>query len=211
VKLRGTPWREARLVVVDVETTGLDPRADQVISFAAVPIDGARIVAGATVYGLVRPDRDVPAASIEIHGIRPHDLDGAPPAGEAFGLLADAMRGRELIAHAGWVERAFLARPLRRHGVRIPRTPLDTAELWRLLCIERDHRDPGFRRLSIVAEGLGLPAHHPHHARGDALTTAQVFLALATHLERYGRRTVGNLRAAHRQVRGYRMFHAAGT
>jgi DNA polymerase III subunit epsilon len=206
---RRTPWREARFVAVDLETTGLDPRRDQVISFAAVPIEDARIVAAEAVYGLVRPDREVPGTSIEIHGIRAQDLADAPPAEVAFEALAEAMRGRELIAHAAWVERSFLVRPLRGYGVRVPRNPLDTAELWRFLCVEREHRDPGFRRLGVVADALGLPVHHPHHARGDALTTAQVFLALATHLERCGRSTVGALRSARRQVQGFRMFHPA--
>jgi DNA polymerase III subunit epsilon len=31
---------------------------------------------------------------------------------------------------------------------------------------------------------MGLPVHTPHHALGDAFTTAQLFLALATRLER---------------------------
>ena len=37
--------------------------------------------------------------------------------------------------------------------------------------------------LGGLARSLGLPVHRPHHADGDALTTAQVFIALATHLE----------------------------
>lgn len=207
---RWTAWREASLAVVDLETTGLDPRTDQVISFASVPIEGGRIVAGGAVYGLVRPERDVPAASIEIHGIRPQDLLDAPPADAAFDALADAVRGRELVAHSAWVERAFLTRPLRRRGVRVPRAVLDTSAMWRLLQIERTHRDPGLIRLGAIAEGLGLPVHNPHHALGDALTTAQVFLALATHLEAGGRRTVGRLRAADRAVRGFRWFNPPG-
>jgi len=207
---RWTAWREARLAVVDLETTGLDPGADQVISFAAVPIDRGRIVAGRAVYGLVRPERDVPASSIEIHGIRPQDLLDAPTADTAFGVLADAVRGRELVAHAAWVERAFLTDPLRKRGIRVPRTMLDTSAMWRLLCIERQHRDPGLVRLGAIAEDLGLPVHHPHHALGDALTTAQVFLALATHLEARGRHTLGRLRAADRAVHGFRWFNPPG-
>ena len=38
-----TPWREAGYAVVDLETTGLDPKQDEIISFAAVPIDAGRI------------------------------------------------------------------------------------------------------------------------------------------------------------------------
>ena len=207
---RWTPWREAALVAVDVETTGLDPQTDQVISFAAVPIDAGRVAPGRSVYGLVQPDREVPATSIEIHGIRPKDLTGAPEAGAAFETLADAVRGRDVIAHAAWIERAFLGGPLRRYGIRMPRTLLDTSALWRLLTIERDHRDPGTRQLGAIAEELGLPVHDPHHALGDALTTAQVFLALATHLERHGRTTVGNLRGAENAVRGFRWLNPSG-
>ena len=73
MRARG-PWREARLVTVDVETTGLNPELDRVISFGAVPIVRGRIVSGDAVYGLVNPQRDLPAESIVIHGIRPQDL-----------------------------------------------------------------------------------------------------------------------------------------
>jgi DNA polymerase-3 subunit epsilon len=181
-------WREARLVAVDVETTGLDPRRDEVISFAAVPIDGGRVVAAGAVRGLVRPSSPPAAASVEIHGLRAADLAAAPPPEEALAPLAEALRGRVPVAHAAWVERSFL-RPL---GVGMPRRVLDTALLWRALCVERGEGDPGWRPLAEVAARLGLPAHRSHDAEGDALTTAQAFLALATHLESRGR---GSLRA----------------
>ena len=49
-------------------------------------------------------------------------------------------------------------------------------------------------RLSDLARSLGLPVHRPHHADGDALTTAQAFIALATHLEAFeSPPTVGSL------------------
>jgi DNA polymerase III epsilon subunit-like protein len=47
--------------------------------------------------------------------------------------------------------------------------------------------------LTALAEELGLPVHRPHAADGDALTTAQVFLALATELDRSEPQTVGSL------------------
>jgi DNA polymerase-3 subunit epsilon len=189
-------WREARLVAVDIETTGLDPRSDRVISFGAVPIEAGRIVAGASVYGLVNPERDLPAESIVIHGIREQDLRDAPSAPEALRPLADALRGAEVVAHAEWVERGFLSKPLRGLGVRLPRTLIDTAQLYRLWEVEQHRPDPHLRALSAIADDLGLPIHRPHHALGDALTTAQVFLALATHLEHIGRDTVRKLRSA---------------
>jgi DNA polymerase III subunit epsilon len=202
-----TPWRLARFAAVDVETTGLDPRRDEVLSFAAVPVECGRILAGGIVTGLVRPQAPPPASSIEIHGLRAADLAAAPPASEAFAPLAAALGGRIPIAHAAWVEREFLRPRLRAVGFALPRRIVDTAVLWRALCIKRGDGDPGWCALSAVAAGLELPSHRPHVAEGDALTTAQAFLALATHLERSGRGTVRTLTGAARGVRAYRLWH----
>lgn len=195
-------WRSARFAIVDLETTGLDPRRDEVLSFAMVPIERGRIVAGGTVTGLVRPANAPPASSIEIHGLRAADLAAAPPAPEALAPLAAALRGRVAVAHAAWVERDFL-RP--RLGSSLPRRFVDTAVLWRALCIARGEGDPGWCSLSALAAALELPAHRPHVAEGDALTTAQAFLALATHLESRGRGSVRALTGARRRVRAHRL------
>jgi DNA polymerase III subunit epsilon len=203
---RGPSWREARFVAVDVETTGLDPSRDEVVSFAAVPIEGGRVIARGTVRGLVRPGSPPPGGSIEIHGLRAADLAAAPPSEQALAPLAAALRGRIPVAHAAWVERSFL----RPRGVGMPRRILDTAVLWRALCLERGEGDPGTLALSDIAARLGLPAHRSHDAEGDALTTAQAFLALATHLESHGRGTVRALAGARWQLRAWRLWHGSG-
>ena len=48
-------------------------------------------------------------------------------------------------------------------------------------------------QLEAAARALDLPAHRPHRADGDALTTAQVFLALASRLDRVEAQTVESL------------------
>ena len=200
-------WRAARFVAIDVETTGLDPRRDEIISFAAVPVEAGRIASGEAVSGLVRPRLGPAAGSVEIHGLRPVDLEAAAPAPDALAPLLPALRGRIPVAHAAWVERGFLAPPLRELGVRWPRRTIDTAVLWRLLCIDRGLDDPGWCALGSVVSAVGLPSHRPHEAEGDALTAAQLFLALATHLEGHGHRTVRALAEAERHVRGWRLWH----
>jgi DNA polymerase-3 subunit epsilon len=201
-------WRTADLVVIDVETTGLDLGSDRVISYAAVPVEQGQIRPGGTVYQLVNPGRPLGEESVRIHGILAADLADAPSGKEAFAPLAAAVRGHLPVAHAAWVERAFLGRALRAHRVRLPRRMLDTAALYRLLLIIRDGRDPGPPALRALATELGLPVHAPHHARGDALTTAQAFLALATHLEALGRGSIRSLRSAERIIRDRGRFNA---
>jgi DNA polymerase III subunit epsilon len=198
VRLRGSPsWREARFIAIDVETTGLDPQRDEVISFAGIPIESARIIMSEAVHGLVRPHAAFTGASTEIHGLRDYDLAGAPSAPDALAPLAALMPGRIPVVHAQWVERTFL----RKAGCPLPRRIVDTAVLWRLLRMERGERDPGTCSLSTIAWRLGLPAHRPHTAEGDTLTAAQVFLAMATHLEAHGRTTVRALMRARRDLR----------
>jgi DNA polymerase III subunit epsilon len=202
-----TPWREAPFAVVDVETTGLDPRRDEVISFAAVPVEGGRVVATGVVAGLVRPASSPAAASVEIHGLRAADLAAAPEGPAALAPLVPALESRIPVVHVAWVERAFLGPRLRELGFALPRRVIDTALLWRVLCMARGDGDPGYRSLEAVATGLGLPSHRPHEAEGDALTTAQAFLALATHLEAHQRVTVGRLARARWEVRAWELWN----
>jgi DNA polymerase-3 subunit epsilon len=205
--VRRRSWREGSYLCVDVELTGLDPASDEVIAFGAVPIDEGRIRAGGAIAGMVRPAAPRRTGSVEIHGILPQDLHTAPPAAEALAPLARALSGRTPIAHAAWVERAFLGPALRGAGGRLPRGIIDTAMLWRLHGILRDGADPGYPTLAHLTQQLGLPSHHPHQALGDALTTAQVFLALATRLERLGHGRLRDLVHAADRVQTHRHFH----
>lgn len=188
-----TPWREARYAVVDLETTGLDPRGDEIISFAAVPIDEGRVIAGGARATFVRPERMPGAETIRIHGLRPSDLMDAPALADALGVILEALAGRVLVAHAAWVERGFLAPALKGAGVRLGERTLDTAVLIRHVLPAERLPAEGAVSLSDAARALGLPVHSPHVAEGDALTTAQLFLALATRLDRGESQTVGSL------------------
>ena len=177
------PWRATRFAVVDLETTGLDARRDEIISWSVVPVDDGRIPAGAARYGLVRPRRMPEEASIVVHGILPADLASAPAPDEAVDDLLEAVAGRIVVAHAAWFERAFLSRAAAQRGVRWRSPMIDTSVIGRLWLFERDGYLPRGISLRTLTRVLGLPAHRPHHALGDALTTAQAFLAIATHLD----------------------------
>ena len=70
---------------------------------------------------------------------------------------------------------------------------IDTDALAAELFRGRGERPQRPYQLGALAEVLGLPVHRPHEADGDALTTAQVFIALASHLDRASPQTVGSL------------------
>ena len=192
-------WRDAEFLALDFEATGLDLDADDVISFGAVPVMRGRVVVGGQAYSLVQPTRSVPGTSSVIHRIRNMDLEGAPDATSASAELVRLLTGRVLVAHAAWVEVAFLKRLLRLQNTRLFAPVVDTAALARALGLSPRiaDREP---HLEALAAMLGLPVHDPHHALGDAITTAQVFLVLVSRLEfEHGPLTVGMLANLSRQ------------
>jgi len=197
VRGRRTPWRRARFCVVDLETTGLDPQRDEIISYAAIPIDEGRARPAGLVAGIVRPERMPPPETIRIHGLRPADLEDAPPLAAVLDELLAALAERVLVAHVAAVETEFLGRALHARKERLRGPVIDTARLAAAALGPGDLERPP--ALDDVASRLGLPVHRRHHAEGDALTTAQVFLALARALEKRRAQTVGSLARAGRR------------
>ena len=188
-----TPWRDAQFAVVDLETTGLDPRHDEIVSFAAVPIDAGRISVGEVVTATIRPTTMPPPETIRIHGLRPMDLTEAPSFPEVVDRILEALTGRHLVAHVAWIERGFLDAALRPAGLRVAKPVLDTAALARHVLDPAGGQRDRPVRLADAARHFGLPVHRPHVAEGDALTTAQLFLALAAHLDLESAQTVSSL------------------
>jgi DNA polymerase-3 subunit epsilon len=192
-----TPWREATFAVVDLELTGLDPATDEIISFATVTVQRGRVQLDDARYELVRPRRMPDWDTIRIHGLREVDLEDAPALDESLDQLLEALTGRALVAHVAAIETGFLGAALEARGLDFRNPVVDTAGL--AIELSRLRREPppsnsGRPRpgvavstpgLGDLARWLSLPVHRPHEADGDALTTAQAFIALASHLESF--------------------------
>jgi DNA polymerase-3 subunit epsilon len=200
-----TAWREARWCALDLEMTGLDPRRDDIIAVGAVPIDDGRIVLGGGMYTLVRSETRSKHGAVLLHKLRVPDLADAPPLEEAIDGVLGMLAGRIPVFHTAAVETAFLQRQFVRRRVRLPEAA-DTEALGRLWLSHRDGTAPEGISLGRLAAVLGHPAESPHHALGDALTTAKAFIALASLLDTVATQTVGSLVAASRPAAAVRRF-----
>jgi DNA polymerase-3 subunit epsilon len=172
------PWTQARFCVLDVETTGLDPAKDEIISFGAVPIDQARIRPAAAVNFLVKPRCSIDPTSVKVHNIRNCDLRNQPSLQDRLQDIEAVTEGRFLVAHSAWLDAAFLSRVAKKRATAFRSPMIDTARLARM-CLECPPTGRADISLEYAATVLGLPVHAPHSALGDAMTTAQLFLALA--------------------------------
>jgi DNA polymerase III subunit epsilon len=204
-----SPWREAAYVSLDFETTGLDLRRDEVVSFGAVPIEHGRIQGRGALYREVRPSRDPTHSSIRIHNLRPGDLAAAEPAGSALPALRAALDGRYLLAWAAEIEIAFLSGLFTGSRRTWRRRTIDVMRL--AMAVDgRNGTGESSYALEAVAARLDMPVDEPHHALDDALTTAQVFLALAARLAQHGVATPGRLARTARRARDLRRSNAPG-
>ena len=198
-----TPWREAEWCAVDLELTGLH-RSDEIISIGAVPIVDGAVILGEAMYTLARPDRPPKHASVLVHKLRSADLTTAPEPDEAIDQLLLTLAGRVPVFHTSLVERTFLGRALRRRRLHLP-ADADTEVLGRLWLHSRDGSAPEHLTLGRLAAELRQPAEDPHHALGDALTTAQAFVALASHLDALIPQTVGDLQRGEQRLAALRL------
>ena len=122
------------------------------------------------------------------------DLDDAPPLAAVSPILDGLIGDHPVVAHCAWIERSFLRKAFRRSYLSFTSPMVDTAVLARhILDVELE---PGQSvSLEYATTELGLPVHSPHHALGDAVTTASLFIALASQLERGKTLTTAHLLA----------------
>jgi DNA polymerase-3 subunit epsilon len=177
-----TPLDDARLLAVDIETTGLDPRRDSVLSIGWVPVDGRRVVLAGAGREVVRDGGGAAGVgqSATVHGLTDDQLARGVPLADAVGRLLEALAGRALLAHFARIETEFLAAACERlWGAGLPCVVADTFELERReLTGGRDaEMQVGALRLWAARERRRLPVYGSHEALTDALSCAELYLA----------------------------------
>ena len=174
------PLADLPMLAVDVETTGLSPRDDRLLSIGWVPIDGGTItLAGAGHVVLQQRDGTSVGESATIHGLTDDAVRAGTPAAEAVTGLLHALQGRVMVVHYATMEQGFLSAACAQHfGAELHVPIVDT------FAVERRHMErmgtyPRGEdlRLARVRQRYGLPQNH--NALTDALACAELYLALA--------------------------------
>jgi DNA polymerase III subunit epsilon len=167
-----------RQLLIDTETTGLDPRqGHRIIELAAVEVVNRRLT-GRHLYHRLDPDRDIDFAATEVHGLTREDLRGKPRFADIAAEFIDFARGAEWIIHNAPFDVAFFDTELDLCG--LPQSTSIYARLVDTLALARE-TFPGKRNsLDALCERFGVSNAHRtlHGALLDAQLLAEVYLAM---------------------------------
>ena len=168
-----------RQIILDTETTGLEPEAGhRIIEIGCVEMLNRRKT-GRTFHRYLRPDREIDRAAMQVHGITNEFLAQQPRFGDVVDELLEFVHGAELIIHNAAFDIAFLDAELKRltgpqRQVRELCTVIDTLPLARQL-------HPGARHsLDALCKRYGIDNSHRelHGALLDAQILLDVYLAM---------------------------------
>lgn len=174
-----------RQIVLDTETTGLDPaQGHRVIEIGALEILNRRIT-GATYHVYLNPERDIDAGALAVHGLSREFLSDKPRFADVSTEFLDFVRDAELIIHNAPFDIGFLNSelsrlddgPMKRYcGV------LDTLKLAKQMHPgQKNNLDALCRRYFVDNAGRTF-----HGALLDAQLLAEVYLAMTRGQETLG-------------------------
>ena len=168
-----------RQIVLDTETTGLEPElGHRIIEIGCVEIVNRR-VSGRTFHRYLNPERAIDEGAMAVHGIKRADLDDKPKfaevAEELIGFIADA----ELVIHNAAFDVAFLDAELARLSG-AGRTVATLCRVLDTLALARSMHPGQRNNLDALCKRYGVDNSHRdlHGALLDAQILADVYLAM---------------------------------
>jgi len=188
----GTPISQVPLMALDFETTGMDPHKHAIVSIGLVPFDLRIIRPAAGHYWVVNPAEPLTDESITFHRITHSEVQGEPLLDAVLEEILDHLTGHIVVVHYRNIERPFLdAAVMATRGEHCLFPVIDTMQLE-----ARWERKSYWRRIRHLFGGhfasirladsrrrYGLPDYSTHHAKVDAMATAELFQAqIARHL-----------------------------
>lgn len=157
------------VIVLDLETTGLDHRTERIIEIGAVRLVGNEIV---EIYEtLVNPEVPIRPSSFNIHGISEDMVKEAPTIDQVMPKILDFMGDLPFVAHNAIFDYSFLNEACKRlYDKRLPNLRIDTFEMFRTVFPEESSHG-----LSALLSKFGFNSDVKHRALDDARSLALVY------------------------------------
>ena len=166
-------------VSLDLETTGLDPKQDHILSLAAVPVRNGRVLVSERFERRIRADRDFGIESIRHHRITPEEAAGGVAVTAAASDFLHWLSGRTLLGYHLHFDLAMLSPHVRAlTGFALPNPRVELADAFAARARRAEPNAPPNLDFQHIADSLGVPVLGRHSALGDAVTVGLCWLAL---------------------------------
>ena len=165
-----------REIVLDTETTGLDPlQGDRVVEIGCIELYN-RIPTGQTFHRYINPERDMPASAQEVHGLSADFLKDKPPFAEVAEDFLQFLGDAPLVIHNAGFDAAFINSELDR----VARPLIARERLVDTLMLARRKHPAGPNRLDDLCARYGIDNSRrtKHGALLDAEILAEVYIEL---------------------------------
>ncbi|MFK7862903.1 MAG: DNA polymerase III subunit epsilon [Pseudohongiellaceae bacterium] len=170
-----------RQVVLDTETTGLDPKqGHRVIEIGCVEIDNRKLT-GKHFHCYLNPERDIDEAAVEVHGLTRAFLSRKPLFKQIEKEFVEFIKGAELVIHNAPFDLGFLDNELELNKSEVPKIDTFCGVLDTLLLARKKH--PGQRNnLDALCKRYGIDntQRELHGALLDAEILADVYLVMTS-------------------------------
>ena len=173
------PAPPGQWVSLDLETTGLDPKQDHILSLAAVPLRDGRVLTSERFERRIRADREFGIESIRHHRITPAEAAEGVAVTAAVRDFLHWLQGRTLLGYHLGFDLAMLSPHVRAlTGFGLPNPRVDLAEAYAARARRIQPNAPPNLDFRHIADSLGVPVLARHSALGDAVTVGLCWLAL---------------------------------
>ena len=166
-------------VCFDCETTGLDPKKDDIVSIGAVIIKNNTIVASKKFVKFVKPKTKLQAEAIKIHHIRECDLEDAEDINDVIDEFLNFIGNRTLVGYFLEFDIAMINKYVKpKLGITLPNKILEVSAIYYDYKIERIPQANIDLRFNTIMNELKIPSLGKHDAYNDAIMTSMIFIKL---------------------------------
>lgn len=179
---------DVQIISIDVETTGLDIRKDNIVSIGTVDINDMNIGLGSSTHQIITQEKDLNEESVIIHNIRDSDVRCGRSIDVVLPEILTLLRGKVMLAHNASIEIGFLNRLCQQYYETDFVMPvIDTLQLAiKSFKIQNKVYQNKELRLFNLRKNYNMPAYKAHNAQMDAIATAELFLAMVSRLSPNG-------------------------
>ena len=166
-------------VCLDCETSGLNPRKDEILSIGAVHIKDNKILMRKTFNIFLKPSNNIAAESIKIHHIRAIDLENGMDPKDAILQLLEFIGSKPIVGYYIKFDVAIISRYTKKFiGINLPNETIEVSSMYYKTRKKSSDYEFIDLKFDTILKNLNIPALGKHDALNDAIMTSMMFLKL---------------------------------